>query len=74
MTMDLFKVAELGIIIEAVGQYATNSSSQIVLEAPQSEEKTILVPLLMGRQEIVKIHFIPTNSDKIYLQVFNHDN
>ena len=71
MTLDLFKATELVSIIEAVGQYATNSSSQVILEAPQSEEKTILGPLLMGRQEVIKIRFIPTESDKIHLQLLS---
>jgi len=71
MTLDLFKASELVSIIEAVGEYATNSSSQVIIEAPQSEEKTILGPLLMGRQDVIKIRYIPTDSDKIHLQLLS---
>ncbi|VAW68368.1 hypothetical protein MNBD_GAMMA10-482, partial [hydrothermal vent metagenome] len=39
--------------------------------APAAHEETILKPLLMGRQHVVKVHFIPNTSDKIHLQLFS---
>jgi len=57
-------------VIEAIGNIAASHSSRLIINAPAAQEETILKPLLMGRQQVIKVRFIPTESDSMRLQLF----
>jgi len=70
LSIDIFETDQLTSVIEAIGNIAASTPSRLVINAPASQEEIILKPLLMGRQQVIKVRFIPTKSDKIHLQLF----
>ncbi len=71
LQLDVFKIDQLTGVIEAIGNIAARSASRLVINAPAAQEETILKPLLMGRQQVIKVRFIPVESDKVRLQLFD---
>lgn len=71
LQLDVFKIDQLTDVIEAIGNIAARSPSRLVINAPIAQEETILKPLLMGRQQVIKVRFIPVESDKVRLQLFD---
>jgi len=58
-------------VIEAIGEIAASTPSRLVIRASAKQEDSLLKPLLMGRQQVIKIRFIPTKSGSIHLQLFD---
>jgi len=58
-------------VIKAIGDIAAATTSRLVVEAPQSLEMDILKPLLMGRQQVVKVEFIAITQRSIRLRMFD---
>ncbi|GMR00933.1 MAG: hypothetical protein BMS9Abin19_0276 [Gammaproteobacteria bacterium] len=69
--LDIFKIDQLTGVIEAIGNIAASTPSRLIINAPLAQEEAILKPLLMGRQQVIKVRFIPTESDTIHLQLFD---
>jgi len=69
--INISQIEQFSEVIEAIGNLAASSSASLTIQAPAVHEETILKPLLMGRQHVVKVHFIPNTSDKIHLQLFS---
>jgi len=69
LSIDIFEVDQLTSIIETIGNIAASTPSRLIIKAPASQEEIVLKPLLMGRQQVIKVRFIPTKSDKIHLQL-----
>ena len=57
-------------VFEAVGNIAAGSMSRLVIEAPGSLESDLLKPVLMGRQQVMKVHFTPSETESIHLQLY----
>jgi len=57
-------------VFEAVGNIAAGSPSRLVIEAPGSLEGDLLKPVLMGRQQVMKVRFRPSDSRSIHLQLY----
>ncbi|VAW59531.1 hypothetical protein MNBD_GAMMA11-2914 [hydrothermal vent metagenome] len=70
LTIKLSEIEQFNKIFEIIGNIAASSSSRLVIKAPASQENSILKPLLMGRQQVVKVHFISEESNKIHLQLW----
>lgn len=70
LKIDIFQVDQLTTVIEAIGNIAANTDSRLIVKAPISQEDVILKPLLMGKQQVIKVRFIPVKSDEIILQLF----
>jgi len=68
----MFKTDQFSTVIEAIGNKVANTSASLIIEAPASQEETILKPLLMGRQQVVKVRFIPTESETMRIQLLNN--
>ncbi len=71
LKIDAFKTDQFSPLIEAIGNKVANTKSRLVITAPASQEETILKPLLMGRQQVVKVKFIAADIDMINIQLFN---
>ncbi len=74
LKIDVFNTDQFSGVIEAIGNIAASTPSRLIIEAPASQEDTILKPLLMGRQQVIKVRFIPAKVDKIHLQLFKANN
>ncbi len=70
LQLDVFKLDQLISVIEAIGNIAASNPSRLIINAPAAQEETILKPLLMGRQQVIKVRFIPSESDVMHLQLF----
>jgi len=57
-------------VIKAIGNIAAAGPSHLVIEAPQSLEMEILKPLLLGRQQVIKVEFIPVKQKSIRIRLF----
>ncbi len=71
INIHISQIEQFSEVIEAIGNLAASSSARLIIEAPAAQEESILKPLLMGRQQVVKVHFIPGTSNKIHLQLFS---
>jgi copper chaperone CopZ len=71
LKIDAFKTDQFSTIFEAIGNKVANSSSSLLIEAPAAQEETILKPLLMGRQQVVKVRFVATESDTLHIQMLS---
>jgi mercuric ion binding protein len=57
-------------VFEAVGNIAAGGPSRPVIEAPGSLEGGLLKPVLMGRQQVMKVRFRPSDTESIHLQLY----
>ena len=71
LEIDAFKIDQFSGVLEAIGNMAANSSAMIIIEAPAAQEDTILKPILMGRQQVVKLRFNATEKQKVHLQMLD---
>ncbi len=71
MAIDVFKADQFSGVLEAIGNLAASTSASIMIQAPASMEDTLLKPLLMGRQQVIKVRFLPAESEQIHLQLFD---
>ncbi|VAW66725.1 hypothetical protein MNBD_GAMMA09-2816 [hydrothermal vent metagenome] len=69
LKIDAFKTDQFIKVIETIGAMAANSSARLIIKSPPSQEDTILKPLLMGRQQVVKVQFIPVQSDIVHIRL-----
>lgn len=72
LKIDAFKTDQFSSVIEAIGNQVASTTSSLIITAPASQEETILKPLLMGRQQVVKVRFISADSDTMRIQLFSH--
>lgn len=70
LTFDSTKTELYKSIVEAIGDIVASTSSQLLIMAPQADEEKLLKPLLMGRQQVIKIRFVAEESDSIRIQLF----
>jgi len=68
--MDIYKSEQLTTVIEAIGNVAASSPSRLLIKAPALFEEKLLKPILMGRQQVIKVRFVPTDGETIQLQLF----
>ncbi len=70
MRLDSLDTDRFEAVFEAVGNIAAGSPSRLVIEAPGSLEGNLLKPVLMGRQQAMKVRFRPSDTESIHLQLY----
>ena len=71
LEIDAFKIDQFSGVLEAIGNKAANNSASIIIDAPAVQEDTILKPILMGRQQVIKLRFNAIEKQKMYLQLLD---
>ena len=61
---------EFASMLEVVGNLAASRISRMVIHAPAASEPDLLKPLLMGRQQVMKVQFISAEGGSIQLQLY----
>ena len=59
-----------GDVFESLGEIAADAPLRIVLRAAPDVEDSLLKPLLMGRQQVIKTRFIPQAGEQIRIEIF----
>jgi len=72
LKIDAFKTDQFSVVLESIGNKVANTNSRLIINAPASQEETILKPLLMGRQQVIKVRFIAADTDTVHIQLFNN--
>jgi|GEM_PF-1798197 len=70
LNIDVFKLDEFSGILEALGNTTANRSARLVIYAPAQQEESILKPLLMGRQQVIKVQYIAQQTEMVKIQLF----
>jgi len=70
MRLDSLDTDRFEAVFEAVGTIAADSQSHLVIEAPGSLEDNLLKPVLMGRKQVMKVRFIPSDAESIHLRLY----
>ncbi|VAW74187.1 hypothetical protein MNBD_GAMMA13-751 [hydrothermal vent metagenome] len=68
--LDSLDTARFEAVFEAVGNIAAGSPSRLVIEAPVALEGDLLKPVLMGRQQVMKVRFNASDAESIHLQLY----
>ncbi|HFD86820.1 MAG TPA: heavy-metal-associated domain-containing protein [Gammaproteobacteria bacterium] len=68
--LDSLETDRFEAVFEAVGNIAAGSPSRTVIEAPASLEGNLLKPVLMGRQQVMKVRFRPLDTGSIHIQLY----
>ncbi len=70
LEIDNDSVEQYGDMIESMGNIAASTPSRLLITASFEFEDTLLKPILMGRQQVIKVRFIPEDSERVRLQLF----
>ena len=71
LTIDVFELDRFTPVLGKIGDLIAKKDYKALIEAPVSQEESILLPLLMGRKQVIPVQFTNTNdSEKIHLQLF----
>lgn len=72
LTLDVkrTKVAQYASVLKAIGNIAASTSSHLLIKAPEAYEDKLLKPILMGRQQVIKVRFVPEESATIRILLF----
>ncbi len=70
LEIDSNKIQQYNDMLESLGNLAASQTSSLLIEAPLEDEAKLLKPILMGRQQVIKVRFIASASDKIVLKLF----
>jgi copper chaperone CopZ len=70
LSIDIYKSEQFTTLIEALGSIAASTPSRMIIEAPALFEEKLLKPILMGRQQVIKVRFVPAESEVIHIQLF----
>ena len=70
LKIDGLSATEAESLLEAVGNLAASQPSRIVIHAPAASEPDLLKPMLMGRQQVMKVRYIPTDAKPVRLQLY----
>ena len=57
-------------VLEAIGAIASSQAMRLVIEAPETVETDLLMPILMGRRPAINVRFVPIDTDSIHLKMF----
>ena len=58
-------------IFEATGEIASAQGLRLVIEAPETVEIDVLMPILMGRKHAISVRFVPIDEASIRLKVYS---
>jgi len=70
MRLNTLNTEQFESVFESVGNIAAKSQSRLVIEAPASLEGDLLKPVLMGRQQVMKVRFMPLDTESIHLRLY----
>jgi copper chaperone CopZ len=70
MRLNTLDTAQFEPVFEAIGNIAADYPSRLVIEAPEALEGEVLKPVLMGRQQVMKVRFMPADTGSIHLQLY----
>ena len=70
LSIDIYKSEQFRTVLDAIGNISASTPSSLLIEAPALFEETLLKPILMGRQQVIKVRFVPTDTETIRLQLY----
>lgn len=70
LDMNRARAEQYSSVLEAVGNIAASSPSRLLIRAPAAEEDRLLKSVLVGRQQVIKVRFVPEESEMIRIQLF----
>jgi len=70
LEIDRDKIEQYIMLLENLGNLAASSHSRLLIEAPAEDESKLLKPILMGRQQVVKLRFKASKNNKIVIKLF----
>jgi copper chaperone CopZ len=70
MRLDTLDTDRFEAVFEALGNIAASNQSRFVIEAPGALEDDLLKPVLMGRKQVMKVRFKPSDTESIRLQLY----
>lgn len=71
MKIDMFKTDQFSGVLEAIGNMAASNGAMLIIEAPAAQEDVILKPVLMGRQQVIKLQFKAVENQQVHLQLLD---
>ena len=75
LKVDVFETELFTWVLQAIGDIAVKTPSQLVVEAPADQEETVLKALLMGRKQVIQVRFKADDTlDLMHLQLFSLQN
>lgn len=69
-SIELSQLAPLSPLLETLGNLAASTPSRLRIEAPADQQAAILKPLLMGRQQVIHLEFVPVTSTSVSFKLF----
>ena len=70
LELDGVDTAKFESVLEAMGEFASAQRLRLVIEAPESIEIDLLIPILMGREHSISVNFLPVEEDVIRLKMY----
>lgn len=70
MKLDGLEPAQYAAVLEAIANLAAGSRSRLLLRGPAALEEDLIKPVLMGRQQAMKVQFTASAKKAIQLQLF----
>lgn len=58
-------------VLEAIGNIAASTSSHLLIKAPADDEEKLLKPILLGRQQVIKVHYVSEETEMIHIELFS---
>lgn len=63
-------IAQVDTVLDVIGDLAVTQSSQLAIKAPKTSEVELLKPILAGRKIVIKVQFIPVESNVVELKLY----
>jgi copper chaperone CopZ len=73
LEFDRTKIEAYNSALEAIGNIVTSIPSHLLIHAPEEDEKKLLQPILMGRQQVIKVRYIPEEVEMIRILLFDEN-
>ncbi|HHJ14841.1 MAG TPA: heavy-metal-associated domain-containing protein [Gammaproteobacteria bacterium] len=70
LRLDSLDTARFEGVFEALGNIAAAGPSRLLIEAPGALEGELLKPVLMGRKQVMKVRFSPSDTASIHLRLY----
>jgi copper chaperone CopZ len=70
LEFDRTKTEQYNSALDAIGNIVASTPSHLLIKAPEAYEDKLLKLILMGRQQVIKVRFVPEESEMIHIQLF----
>lgn len=71
LEVNLAKVEQYSSVLEAIGNIAASAPYRLIIRAPAADEDKLLKPLLLGRQQVIKVHYISEKTERVHIELFS---